>query len=137
MFPGSWEEMDLMHKTLMLALALGLAPTAAQAQAPVAAGAKLFSSRCAMCHYDPTKAAQLPRMGPSLRGVAGRKAGAHPQFARYSKAMKSYGKPWTDANLDAYLENPRKVVPGTNMAYAGLKKPDERAAVIAYLKTAR
>jgi cytochrome c len=112
---------------------LGLAaPASAQAD-----GAKLFASRCSVCHFAPGKSPEQPRMGPSLSGLMGRKAGSHPKFTRYSKAMKAYGKPWADANLDAFLENPRKAVPGTNMAFVGLKKPEERAAIIAYLKSAR
>ena len=100
-------------------------------------GSKLFASRCAMCHFAPDKGPEQPRMGPGLGGVIGRKAGTHPKFTRYSKGMKSYGKPWVEANLSSFLENPRKEVPGTNMAFPGLKKPEERAAIIAYLKSAR
>ena len=119
---------------LTLAVAAGLAaPAAAQA----VDGKKLFNARCAVCHWDPGKPGETVRMGPSLTGVVGRKAGTHPKFTRYSKAMKAYGKPWAEANLSAYLENPRKVVPGTNMAFPGLKKPEERAAIVAYLKKPR
>ena len=116
---------------VMLAMTAGLAvPTAAQA----IDGKKLFASRCGVCHWDPAKAGEQVRMGPSLSGVVGRKAGAHPKFTRYTKAMKSFDKPWTEATLTAFLENPRKTVPGTNMAFPGLKKPEERAAIVAYLK---
>ncbi len=107
------------------------------AMAQTADGAKLFASRCAVCHWDPGKPGEQVRMGPSLTNVVGRKAGTHPKFTRYSAAMKAYGQPWTEANLNAYLENPRGVVRGTNMAFMGLKKPEERAAVIAYLKKPR
>lgn len=100
-------------------------------------GKALFASRCAVCHWDPAKPGEQVRMGPSLTGVVGRKAGTHPKFTRYSKGMKAFGKPWTEATLNTYLENPRKTVPGTNMAFAGLKKPEERAAIVAYLKKPR
>lgn len=117
-----------------LALAASLAmPAAAQA----VDGKKLFSSRCGVCHWDPAKPGEQVRMGPSLTGVVGRKAGTHPKFTRYSKAMKSSGKTWTEATLNAFLENPRQTVPGTNMAFPGLKKPEERAAIVAYLKKPR
>ena len=123
-----------MTGALLVMAAVSLAvPAAAQ---PVD-GKKLFNSRCAVCHWDPAKPGEQVRMGPSLTGVVGRKAATHPKFTRYSKGMKSFGKPWTEAALAAYLENPRKTVPGTNMAFAGLKKPEERAAVVAYLKKPR
>ncbi len=112
-----------------------IAATPAAAQA--VDGKKLFTSRCGVCHWDPAKPGEQVRMGPSLTGVVGRKAGTHPKFTRYSSAMKKFGQPWTEALLASYLENPRKVVPGTNMAFVGLKKPEERAAVVAYLKKPR
>lgn len=107
------------------------------ATAQTADGKKLFTTRCSVCHRDPGKPGDQVAMGPSLVGIVGRKAGAHPKFTRYSKAMKASGKTWTEPTLDAFLESPRKAVPGTNMAFAGLKKPEERAAVIAYLKKPR
>jgi cytochrome c len=126
---------------MRLPTTLAVMAVAASFSLPAAAqavdGQKLFAARCAVCHWDPGKPGEAVRMGPSLSGVVGRKAGTHPKFTRYSKAMKAYGKPWTEATLDAYLENPRKVVPGTNMAFAGLKKPEERAAIVAYLKKPR
>jgi len=125
-------------KTLMaFAVALAALGSGVPAVAQAADGKKLFTTRCAVCHWDPGKPGEQVRMGPSLAGIVGRKAGAHPKFTRYSKAMKAYGKPWTEANLGAYLENPRKAVPGTNMAFVGLKNPAERAAVVAYLKKPR
>ena len=117
--------------------AIAIASLAAPTMAQAVDGKKLFASRCAVCHWDPAKPGEQVRMGPSLTGVVGRKAGTHPKFTRYSKAMKAYGKPWTEATLSTYLENPRKTVPGTIMAFAGLKKPEERAAVVAYLKKPR
>ena len=116
---------------------MAIASLATPATAQAVDGKKLFASRCAVCHWDPAKPGEQVRMGPSLTGVVGRKAATHPKFTRYSKGMKTFGKPWTEATLDTYLENPRKTVPGTNMAFAGLKKPEERAAVVAYLKKPR
>jgi cytochrome c len=121
--------------TTFAVMALASLPAPAMAQA--VDGKKLFASRCAVCHWDPAKPGEQVRMGPSLTGVVGRKAATHPKFTRYSKGMKAFGKPWTEATLNTYLENPRKTVPGTNMAFAGLKKPEERAAVVAYLKKPR
>jgi len=124
-----------MKALAVAALAAMIVATPAAAQ--VVDGKKLFTSRCGVCHWDPAKPGEQVRMGPSLTGVVGRKAGTHPKFTRYSSAMRKSGKPWTEALLASYLENPRKVVPGTNMAFVGLKKPEERAAVVAYLKKPR
>lgn len=119
-------------KSLLFVAAAALA-SPVWAQASPAAGLKVFQARCASCHVLPTANPQSPRIGPSLKGVIGRKAGTAPGFTRYSRAMKAYGQTWTATTLDTYLANPRKVVPGTNMAFAGLPKPQDRAAVIAYL----
>ncbi|MFC3713628.1 c-type cytochrome [Sphingoaurantiacus capsulatus] len=124
-----------MKALAVAALAAMIVATPAAAQ--VVDGKKLFTSRCGVCHWDPAKPGEQARMGPSLSGVVGRKAGTHPKFTRYSKGMKDFGKPWSEALLASYLENPRKTVPGTNMAFVGLKKPEERAAVVAYLKKPR
>jgi cytochrome c len=108
----------------------------AAAPAPAAAtvdGAQLFRARCASCHWDPALEGEKPRQGPSMKGLIGRDAGAHPDFRRYSAGMKAAGFTWTADRLNAYLDNPRKVVPGTSMAFVGLKKPEERRAVVDYL----
>lgn len=103
------------------------------AQTP-AQGKALFLMRCASCHVPPDAPVQATRVGPSLRGVVGRKSGTLATFPRYTRAMKAYGQVWTPAALDRYLNAPQQVVKGTAMSFPGLKKPQERAAVIAYLK---
>lgn len=75
------------------------------------------------------------RIGPSLHAVVGRKAGQAPGFA-YSPAMRDSGTSWSDEALYRFLENPRAMVPGTKMAFAGISNPQTRADIIAYLKTA-
>ena len=72
-------------------------------------------------------------MGPNLNGLFGRKTGSLPDY-QYTDANKSKGIGWGDETLFEYLENPKKYIPGTKMAFAGLKKPQDRADVIAYLK---
>ncbi len=119
-----------MKRLIVLALATTLPVGAVQA-APD--GATLFKTRCGTCHFAPDLMPQQMRMGPSLRGVVGRKAGTLATFPRYSKAMKAYGQTWTVPRLDTYLTNPQQTVPGTIMGYAGLKAPADRAALIAYL----
>jgi cytochrome c len=92
-------------------------------------GKNIFKA-CATCHATD----QAARVGPSLGGIVGRKAGAVPGF-RYSNAMKNSEIVWDAKILDAYLESPQKVVPGNRMPYAGLKSSTERADLVAYLAT--
>jgi len=97
----------------------------------VEAGEKVFR-KCSACHVvDSDK----NKVGPSLQNVFGRQPGVVEGF-KYSKAMVEYGEGqvWNEENMAAYLANPRGVVKGTRMAFAGLKKEDELANVIAYMK---
>ena len=72
-------------------------------------------------------------MGPALHGLFGRQSGQVSGFS-YTDANKNKGVVWEEDTLFDYLENPKKYIPGTKMAFAGFKKPQERADVIAYLK---
>lgn len=74
-------------------------------------------------------------IGPTLHGVVGRRAGAVPEF-RYSQANRTSDVTWSEEQLFGYLENPRRFLPGTTMSYAGLRNPQQRADVIAYLRAA-
>lgn len=87
---------------------------------------------CQTCHaIEPG----VNKIGPSLHGVVGRKAGIIPGFT-YSDANKNSGITWTEEKLFQYLEKPQHVVPGTKMSFAGWPDdPQKRADVIAYLKT--
>ena len=109
------------------ALVLWTGTAAAQA-GDAAAGEKVFN-QCKACH---TVEAGKNRVGPSLHGVTGRKAAAVEGF-NYSPAMKDWGQSWTPENLDKYLADPKAFIPGNKMAFAGLKNPQDRANVIAYL----
>ncbi|MEL6574677.1 MAG: cytochrome c family protein [Pseudomonadota bacterium] len=91
-------------------------------------GQKVFR-QCRACHVVEDG---KNRVGPHLYGVVGRAVGAVEGY-KYSDAMIGYGGDWSPDRLDAYLENPRGVVKGTKMAYGGLKKEEDRAAVIKYL----
>ncbi len=92
-------------------------------------GEAVFKRNCAICHsLDPGK----NKVGPSLAGVVGRRAGSVPDF-NYSSANKASGIVWTKEKLDEYLTDPQKMVPGTLMLFPGLKNPDDRQAVIAFL----
>lgn len=92
-------------------------------------GAQIYQ-RCLACH-----SLEHNRSGPRHCGLFGRPAASVPDFD-YSRAMKASGFTWDEATLERFLENPLKTVPGTKMAYAGVKKPQERADLIAYLKKA-
>lgn len=104
----------------------------ARADDEAAQGKKIFSRTCAACHTDQANGPK--RLGPTLFGVVGRKAGSVEGF-HYSEANKKSGITWTPDVLDKYLTDPRALVPGTLMAFAGLKKQDDRKDVIAYLET--
>jgi len=117
------------------ALAALTAAGAAQAAGPAAGDAargKTVFARCAACHDLNTGAV---RMGPSLKGIIGRKAGSVANFG-YSAGLKGKGVTWNVDTLDAFLAGPMKYVPGTRMAFPGLSNAQDRADVIAYLKQA-
>lgn len=107
------------------AAAVAEASTAAAAERPHA------FAQCMVCHATQP---DTNLIGPTLAGVFGRRAGSNPGFA-YSAALKASGLTWDEASLDAFLVAPMTAVPGTRMSYAGLKDPDQRKALIAYLKT--
>jgi cytochrome c len=75
------------------------------------------------------------KTGPNLHALFGRKSGTDEGYS-YTQANRDKGVLWGEDTLFDYLENPKKYIPGTKMAFAGFKKPQERADVIAYLKEA-
>jgi cytochrome c len=119
-----------MRRTVMAGLLLAGSTTAALAADP-AAGEKIFKTQCGICH---AVAAGENRIGPTLFGVVGRRAGSVPGF-NYTADHKKLDLTWDTANLDKYLTNPRAMVPDTSMIYAGLKNDAERADLVAYLET--
>lgn len=90
--------------------------------------------KCMACHSVKDTS---NKVGPHLVGVVDRKVAIVEGF-KYSDSMKEFaatGAVWEEATLSAYLENPKAVVAKTKMVFAGLKKEDERANLIAFLKT--
>jgi len=118
-----------------IAAGLALAAGAAQAQQGDPAAGEQVYKRCAACHAVGANAPN--KVGPHQNNLFGRVAGSLPDY-KYSPAMVAAGQAglvWTDACLAAYLKNVKGFVPKNKMAFAGLKKDDELANVIAYLKT--
>ena len=108
---------------LLLALSVGAA-----AAADAEHGKALFQT-CAACHTDRPDA-----LGPSLKGVVGRKSAALEDF-RYSNPMKRANLVWTPENLRDYLVDPQAKVKGNRMPYGGVANPQEADDLVAYLAT--
>ena len=101
------------------------------ANANASAGERTFR-RCAACHNAAPGAANL--QGPNLWNVVGSPVATHEGFG-YSSAMTDHGGDWTYEDMNAFLAKPKKYIPKTKMAFPGFKKIDDRANVIAYLRT--
>jgi cytochrome c len=101
------------------------------AEADPAAGEARFR-QCAACHT--VDQGGQNRVGPNLWDVFGADIGHHDGF-NYSDALLALEGIWTVDKLDAYLEDPRAAAPGNRMAFAGLRSPEDRAAMIAYLRS--
>jgi len=102
------------------------------AMADSAKGEKGFR-KCSSCHKLGEGAAN--GVGPQLNAVLGRAVGSIDGFG-YSGVLADHGGAWEIENLSAFLENPKGYAPGTKMAFNGLKKPEDRANLIAYLEAA-
>ena len=88
---------------------------------------------CSACHS--LQPGQGDKIGPVLAGVVGAHAASRGDYD-YSQALRQSGVVWTEENLEKWLTKPGGLVPGTKMAFIGLPKPEDRAAVIAYLQAA-
>lgn len=117
--------------TFLLA-ALAVSPGAALAQATNQDGERAFQ-RCYSCHS--VQKGERGLSGPNLHGLAKRPVAGDKSFA-YSHAFKAFAAQnsrWTPELLDRFLTDPEALVPGTQMSFFGLRQPNERAAIIAYL----
>lgn len=124
---------------LFAALALGGAAAAEQPAQPAAAspedpGRALFVKKCGQCH---SLAKDKNGNGPSLHRIIDREAASVPGF-KYSRAMRQMATEealeWSEENLALFLEKPSLLVPGTRMAFAGMKNKEELAALIDWIK---
>ena len=120
-----------MRSAIFTGMAVLLATAPALAAGDPAAGEALFKQKCAICH-SPVQGTN--KIGPSLYGVVGRKAGSLPGYS-YSDAMKNANRTWDATTLSDYLTNPRQKIPGVKMIFAGLPNETDRQNVIAYLSS--
>lgn len=122
---------------LLLAAAAPLAALAALASAPGTAAAApappappAAFGPCAVCHS--VKQGERSGFGPNLYGVAGTRAGEGAGYG-FSPAMKNAKVVWDRETLDRFITTPQAVVPGTKMAFPGVKDPARRKAIVDYL----
>ncbi len=122
------------------------APAPAPTKAPATAGASTLAARlaaadpaagrkivkkCTACHDISDKKSN--KVGPALWGIVGRPKARHEGYS-YSSAFKGLKGDWTYADLDAFIAKPKAFVPGTKMGFAGIKNPEDRANLLAFLR---
>jgi len=120
--------MKVLARIILAQLALATAIGMAQAQ-DLAAGEQSFR-KCLPCHSVGEDARN--KVGPVLNGLEGRKSGTIPEYS-YSEANKKADITWSEASFKDYIQNPMAKVPGTKMAFAGIKNDAEIAALWGYI----
>jgi cytochrome c len=117
--------------TLVVLFLSAFSPTLA-ADGNAGRGQRVFNA-CAQCHsLEPDR----NMTGPSLAELWNRKAGSVASFPRYSPALKSADLVWNDKTLEEWIKDPQHVVPGNQMTFPGVKDPQQRSDLLAYLKQA-
>jgi cytochrome c len=127
------KENDMKHHLIAAIGFLLQLNSIALAEGDATKGATIFK-KCVACH-DATNAKN--KTGPHLLGIVGRNIASVPDY-KFSAAMLEYAKlneTWDEEKLDTYFSDPRKTVPGTKMAFGPLRNAEDRAHLIAYLKT--
>ncbi|OEJ69373.1 hypothetical protein BEN30_04140 [Magnetovibrio blakemorei] len=115
-------------------------PAAVEAPAPQASalegdadkGHSLFRKKCMVCHT--IAKGDKDRTGPNLWSIVGRERASSKTF-NYSNTLKMRGGTWNEADISSFIAGPRSFIPDTKMTFAGLKNAEDRADIIAYLKT--
>jgi cytochrome c len=125
---GSFEEIRIMKLVILASVALAASVGLAQAQ-DLEAGEKSFR-KCSPCHAVGPDARN--KVGPELNGIDGRKSGSAPEYS-YSDANKKANITWSKDTFADYIKNPMAKVPGTKMAFAGIKNEKEIGDLWAYL----
>jgi cytochrome c len=123
----------IMHRIILAALGLCLSAGAVLAGGDAVKGQKA-AKKCAACH---AMTEETNKTGPHLLGIVGRLI-ASVEGYKYSTAFAEFGKAngiWDETKIDQYLSDPKGFIKGNRMALAPIKKPEERADIIAYLKT--
>ena len=112
-----------------------IAPIAVRLAGASIDGGMKVARKCTACHVFEQGGAN--RVGPALWDIVGRTPASHDDFS-YSRALVAWAEEnpqWDFDNLDGFLANPKKYISGTSMSFVGLKKPDDRADMIAYLRS--
>jgi cytochrome c len=118
-----------MRWSFLVISGLGAALAGNAAAAADANHGKALFQTCVACHSEKPEA-----IGPSLKGVVGRKAAALDDF-RYSAPMRRANLTWDEANLRAYIMDPQATVKGNRMPFGGLRAAGDVDDIVAYLKT--
>src|SRR5712691_3543934 len=122
----------LFHTAFAALMVLTALSPASAANGDSGRGERVFNT-CAPCHsLEPNR----NMTGPSLAQLWNRNAGGLPSFERYSAVLKSSGIVWGDKTLDQWITDPQHLIPGNQMTFAGLKNPQQRADLLAFLKGA-
>jgi cytochrome c len=126
--------MKRMKQALTLGALLAATTLSLAAEPDAAKGGQIaFNNHCRTCHS--VKAGDN-RLGPSVHGILGRKAGSEKGYAAYSQAMRTAGITWDEATLEKFIADPEAVVPNNNMKpYKGLPDAKVRQAIVSYLKS--
>jgi cytochrome c len=123
------EKADMIIKMLVVAAMIAISARAAAAQ-DVAKGESIFH-QCMICHSIGGNAQN--KIGPELDGLDGRHSGTAPNY-NYSDANKNSGIVWNETTFKQYIVDPRAMIPGTKMPFAGIKDPQQVNDLWAYIK---
>ena len=126
------------YLAVAVAVLMALGGSAFATTGNAARGKAAFAAKCASCHQGGLGA--KPFVGPELNGIVGRDAASVANYTKYSdglKKLRESGFVWTDENLDKWIADPKAILPASPMAVAfpGIPDANERADIIAYLKT--